>query len=201
LQKVESADVILLVSSPACCPNRADGVYTAVYSTLEHMIRNNAIKQSSRIFKVLLPYCKEADFPDAACTIYRLPGEMSSFVNNVHNLSNVMQKFVLVCSRKEDIEFVKLKKELDKAEHELLRHTVQMPVPMQELNDIDIEIGLDDEMTCASKIDSDGGDADFVMNPMVVIRGLKLLGENNDSDQPEPRESRAGRPLLDQMDA
>lgn len=201
MKKVESADIILLVSSPACCPNRADGVYTAVYSTLEHMIRNHAIKQSSRIFKVLLPYCKESDIPDAACSIYRLPEEMSSFVNCVHNLSNVMQKFVLLCSRKEDIEFVRLKKEIDKAEQDLLRHTVQMPVPVQELNDVEIEIGLDDEATCASKLDSDSGDDDFVVNPMVVIQGLKLLGENNDSDQPEPRESRAGRPLLDRMDA
>jgi hypothetical protein len=197
---MENADIILLVSSPGCCPNRADGVYTNVYSTLEHMLRNNVVKQSGRMLKVLLPYCKETDFPEAAGTLYRLPAEMSSFVNDVHNLSNIMQKLVFLCGRKEDSEFFRIKKEVDRADYELQKHTVLKPVSYKDLDEVSIEIELNDETKYDSKIDSGRGDNDFELKPKVEIKGLKLLGENNDSDQPEPRESRAGRPLLDKMD-
>lgn len=168
-------------------------------------MRNNAMKQSGRMFKVLLPYCKETDLPEAACTMYRLPGEMSRFVNNVHNLSNLGQKLVFLCRRKKDRDFVELKNALVKAQHDLVIHTKQEPsesleIQEIELQEIDLDIGLKDEIADAGKDYSDSGEKKFVLNPTVVVKGLQLLGENNDNDQPMPRESCAGRPLLGKME-
>lgn len=162
-------------------------------------MRNNAIKQSGRMLKVLLPYCEETEFPEAACTMYRLPGEMSSFVNDVHNLSDLVQKFIFLCSRKNDNELIKLSKELSKAEHELKKHTSPVPVPIQEIEEVNIEIGLDD---FSKKLESDSDDAgnDTSLEPMMKIGELMLSGGDNDNNRPQPRTSSADRSILNQME-
>ncbi|XP_059488146.1 uncharacterized protein LOC132203980 [Neocloeon triangulifer] len=124
---IYNADVILIVSSPSCCPNKGEGIYgRQVYDAMEREIRNNVAQPKCRLVRVQLPYCSTRDFPAKMnYTIFNIPREMTSLINFVHNLNNSAHALVLPFSKREGSDLINLNKNIYQAGLYMEAHDVQ----------------------------------------------------------------------------
>ncbi|CAB3362516.1 Hypothetical predicted protein [Cloeon dipterum] len=123
---IEGADVILIVSSPSCCPNRKDGIYgRQVYDLMEREIRNNTTKEGCRLARILLPYCSKNDFSAAMnYPIFSVPNEMTKLINFVHKLNDSVCRIVLPFTARENQDLIDLSRKIYLCQQRMEAHEV-----------------------------------------------------------------------------